>query len=125
LQVLSPCAAFDGVVRQVPEKSPHDGDVTLEVKPDPGYASMLNAHNRSEGGLHVEIVPRDQPGCKRGQRVHFGDMRGLGACSDRALTTPRVGANVRIIGAWVFDSNNDWYEIHPVWSIKPVRHSIK
>jgi hypothetical protein len=31
LQLLSPCAAFMGTVIQAPVKSPHDGDVTLEV----------------------------------------------------------------------------------------------
>lgn len=119
LQVLSPCAAYQGTVIQAPTKNTHDGDVSLEVKPDPGYASMLNAHNRSEGGLHVEIVPRDQPGCKRGQPIHFSDIHDLGLCSGRDLAAPHVGAHVRIIGPWVFDSNNRWYEIHPAWSVKP------
>jgi len=30
---------------------------------------------------------------------------------------------VRIIGPWVLDRNNDWYEIHPVWSNKLARRS--
>jgi hypothetical protein len=127
LQVLSPCAAFRGTVSQAPVKNPHDGDVYFDVKPDPGYANMLNAgnRNRSEGGLHIEIVPRDQPGCTPGQQVHVGDVRGLGACSGRDLAGPALGAHVRIIGPWVLDRNNNWYEIHPAWSIKPARHSVK
>lgn len=117
LQVLSPCAAFQGTVTQTPEKNP-DGDVSFEARPDPGYASMLNAHNRSEGGLHIEIVPRDQPGCKRGQPVHVGDVPDLGTCSGRYIAAPARGAHVRVIGPWVLDRNNNWYEIHPAWSIK-------
>lgn len=118
LKVLNPCAAFQGTVSEAPVNNP-DGDASFQVKPDPGYGNMLNAHNRSEGGLHVEIVPRDQRGCTAGQPVHVPNTPGLGTCSGRGLVTPPLGAHVRIIGAWVLDRNNDWYEMHPVWSIAP------
>jgi hypothetical protein len=116
LKTLTRCAVFQGTVSQAPVKHP-DGDVSFHVSPDPGYASMLNAHNRSEGGLHIEIVPRDQPGCTPGQPVHVGDVPHLGICSGRDVVAPPLGAHVRIIGAWVLDRNNNWYEIHPAWSI--------
>src|SRR5437764_3582361 len=119
LKVLSPCAVFQGTVAQAPVKNPDDGDVTFQASPDPGYASFLNAHNRSEGGLHIEIVPRDQPGCTPGQPVHAGDVPDLGKCSGRDVVAPAVGAHVRIIGSWVLDRNNGWFEIHPTWSIQP------
>jgi len=118
LKVLNPCAAFQGRVAQAPVKNP-DGDVSFEVTPDPGYRRMLNAKNRSEGGLHIEIVRRDQPGCTPGRPVHAGDVPGLGTCSGRDVTTPALGAHVRIIGPWVLDRNNRWFEMHPVWSIGP------
>ena len=116
LEVLSRCAAFQGTVSEAPEKNP-DGDVTFDVRPDPGYAEMLNAHNRNEGGLHIEIVPRDQPGCTPGRPVVFGDIPDLGKCSGRDVVGPPLGAHVRIIGPWVLDRNNSWYEIHPTWRI--------
>jgi hypothetical protein len=116
LKVLNPCAAFQGTVSEAPVKNP-DGDVSFQVSPDPGYASMLNAHNHSEGGLHIEIVPRDQPGCMPGQPVHAGDVPDLGTCSGRDVVAPARGAHVRIIGPWVLDRNNGWYEIHPAWRI--------
>lgn len=116
LKVLEPCAVFQGTVSVTPVKNP-DGDVSFDVKPDPGYANMLNAHNRSEGGLHIEVVPRDQPGCVVGKPVHVGDVPGLGVCSGRDIAGPALGAHVRIIGPWVLDRNNDWYEIHPTWKI--------
>jgi hypothetical protein len=116
LKVLKGCVAFQGTVNQAPVKNP-DGDVSFEVSPDPGYTNMLNAHNRNEGGLHIEIVPRDQPGCTPGHPVHVGDVPNLGICSGRDITAPALGAHVRIIGPWVLDRNNNWYEIHPVWSI--------
>ena len=118
LKVLSPCAVFQGTVTEAPVKNP-DGDVSFQASPDPGYASFLNAHNRSEGGLHVEIVPRDQPGCTPGQPVHAGDVPDLGTCSGRDVAAPAVGAHVRIIGSWVLDRSNGWFEIHPTWSIQP------
>lgn len=114
--MLNRCAVFQGTVKEAPMKNP-DGDVSFQASPDPGYADMLNAHNRSEGGLHIEIVPRDQPGCAPGQPVHIGDVPDLGTCSGRDVVTPSLGAHVRIIGPWVLDRNNDWYEIHPAWSI--------
>lgn len=116
LKVLNPCATFQGTVSQAPEKDA-DGDVSFDVSPDPGYASMLNARNRSEGGLHIEIVPRDQPGCTPGQPVVFGIVPNLGICSGRDLVAPRPGAHVRIIGPWVVDLLHHWYEIHPAWAI--------
>jgi len=116
LKVLSGCVAFQGTVTERPVKNP-DGDVSFEASPDPGYGSMLNAHNRSEGGLHIEIVPRDQPGCTPGRTVVFGDIPDLGKCSGRNVAGPLLGAHVRIIGAWVLDRNNNWYEIHPTWRI--------
>lgn len=94
-----------------------DGDVSFEASPDHGYANMLNAHNRSEGGLHIEIVPRDQPGCTLGRAVVIGDIPNLGKCSGRGVIGPPLGAHVRIIGPWVLDRNNNWYEIHPTWGI--------
>jgi hypothetical protein len=84
LKVLSPCAAFQGIVTEAPVKN-SDGDMSFQVSPDPAYTSMLNAHNRSEGGLHIEIVPRDQPGCTAGKPVRFGDIPGLGARPQQRL----------------------------------------
>jgi hypothetical protein len=78
---------------------------------------MLNAKNRLKGGLHVEIVPRDQPGCTLGQPVVVGNVPDLGICSGRDIVGPVLGAHVRIIGPWVLDRNDDWNEIHPAWSI--------
>lgn len=118
LKVVSPCAVFQGTVTEAPVKNP-DGDVSLQVSPDSGYAGFLNAQNRREGGLHVEIVPRDQAGCTPGQPVHAGDVPDLGTCSGRDVVAPAVGAHVRITGAWVLDRNNGWFEFHPTWSIEP------
>lgn len=126
LQVLSRCAAFQGIVVDAPVKYRPDGDVVFDVKPDPGYANMINAQNRSDsGGLHIEIVPRDQPGCTPGQPIHVNNLPNLGTCSGRDLAAPARGAHLRIIGPWVLDRNHNFYEIHPAWSIKPVRRPTR
>ena len=70
-----------------------------------------------DGGLHIEIVPRDQPGCTPGRAVVIGDIPNLGKCSGRGVIGPPLGAHVRIIGPWVLDRSNNWYEIHPTWRI--------
>jgi hypothetical protein len=119
LKVLKPCAVFQGTVGQAPHRN-RDGDVSFSVSPDPGHASMLNATNVREGGLHIEIVPRDQPGCTPGQPVHVSDVPGLGICSGRDIASPELGAHVRIVGPWVLDRNNNWNEIHPAWSITAI-----
>ncbi len=120
--VITRCAVFRGTVSEAPKRHP-DGDVAFNASPDPGYAGMLNATNRAEGGLHIEIVPSDQPGCTPGQPVTLANGRNRGACSGRDVHTPPLGAHVRIIGAWVLDGGNHWYEIHPAWKIKILRRA--
>jgi hypothetical protein len=104
LQILQACATFAGTV----VKGAHtyaDGDSTVNVAPDPAYASMLNDKNRSKGGIHVEVIPIDQPGCKSG-------------CTGANVRTPPLGAHVRVTGAWVFDRWVGWNEIHPTWKLE-------
>lgn len=106
LKIFSRCATFVGTVHKL-HRRPGDGDLTFEVAPDPAYASMLNDQNRRDGGIHAEIIPVDQVGCTSG-------------CSRASLTAPRVGAHVRLTGAYVFDSWAGPNEIHPVWKIEIV-----
>ncbi len=117
LKILNPCATFVGTVSRAPKLNPSDGDVTLNVSPDPGYESMLNDKNRQEGGLHVEIVPMDQPGCTPGQPI-TGNVNNLGVCSGADVVFPPLGAHVRVIGPWVLDLWVGWNEIHPAWRIE-------
>jgi hypothetical protein len=124
LKVLKSCVAFQGIVSEAPARNP-DGDVSFNATPDAGYANLLNAANRAKDGLHIEIVPRDQPGCTPGQPVHVGDVPDLGVCSGRALVGPALGTHVRVIGAWVVDLLNHWNEIHPAWSIEILRPSAQ
>jgi hypothetical protein len=117
LKVMTPCATFMGTVSRAPKLNASDGDVTFNAKPDPGYESMLNSKNLSEGGLHIEIVPRDQTGCTPGQPVK-GTVGNLGTCSGANVAFPPLGAQVRVTGTWVMDMWVGWNEIHPVASVE-------
>jgi hypothetical protein len=104
LQILQACTTFEGVVRRAHDIPP-DGDLTFDVAPDPAYASMLNDKNRTKGAIHMEIIPVDQAGCGSG-------------CTGAKVASPRVGAHVRLTGAWVFDRWVGWNEIHPTWKVE-------
>lgn len=117
LKVVNPCVTITGVVAEVHTDNP-DGDRTFNLRLDAAYASMENDVNRREGGLHVEIVPADQPGCVPGQPVHHGDVKGLGTCSGADVPTPSVGQHVTVTGAYVYDGSNGWYELHPTWALR-------
>lgn len=117
LKVLDACATLVGTVIRAPKLNPSDRDVTFNVAPDSAYASMLNEKNRSEGGIHVEIVPIDQPGCTLGQPLR-GSEGDLGLCSGANVIFPPLGAHVRVIGPHVHDSWVGWNEIHPAWKVE-------
>ena len=118
LKILDPCATFVGKVVEAPHLNPPDGDVTFWAAPDSAHASMLNDKNRRKGGLHIEIVPRDQPGCKRGQPIIKGGVENLGLCSGAHVLFPPLGARVRVIGPHVYDRWVGWNEIHPAWKVE-------
>jgi CHRD domain len=118
LKILDPCTTFVGKVAEAPHLNPSDGDVTFSAAPDPGYASMLNDKNRSKDGFHIEIVPRDQPGCKRGEAIIFGSVENLGLCSGAHVLYPPLGAHFRVIGPYVYDRWVGWNEIHPAWKVE-------
>src|SRR5919201_4530793 len=118
LKVLNSCATFVGTVVSAPKLNPSDGDVSFNAAPDQGYESMLNARNRSEGGLHIEIVPMDQPDCEPGQPIKGYPENNLGVCSGAKVVFPPRGAHVRVIGPHVYESWVGWNEIHPTWQLE-------
>ena len=90
LVVLNPCQSFSGTVDHVTLMS--DGDYHVDLIPDPGYESLLNAAN--QGLLVVEIMPRN-----------------LGR-----LVIPSPGEHLQLSGAHVNDTETGWNELHPVWA---------
>jgi hypothetical protein len=123
LKVFKPCATFAGTVVSAPDLEGGDGDITFNVRPDRGYASMMNAQNRSDGGLHIEIVPMDQPGCKPGQPIVRKGFTNMGVCSGADVMSPPLYAHVRVIGPYVHDNWSGPNEIHPAWQVELVPRS--
>jgi hypothetical protein len=113
LRVVSRCMTASGVVTIGTRQK--DGDLDLFLKPDRGSARLLNDRNRryTRGSLLLEVVPADQPGCRKGQPVTGG------TCTGANVRSPRSGTHVTVTGPYVLDRDHGWMEIHPVWRISP------
>jgi len=120
LTVYSACAVVEGTVVRAPKLNLSDGDVTFNVRPDAAYASMENAKNLDEGGLHVEVVPADQAGCTAAGLAKLA-ATDLGTCTGANVTLPPLNAHVRVIGPYVFDRWVGWNEVHPAWNVEILR----
>jgi hypothetical protein len=112
LKIIDRCAEVSGVV--VSSRHERDGDEVISLRVDPPYEGFLNEGNRRfhGGTLVLEIVPADQPGCKKGEKVRWG------TCTGAHIATPRNGAHVRVVGPYVLDRLHRWHEIHPVWAVR-------
>lgn len=119
LIVKNQCAVVTGTIVDATNGKKHDGvrheadgDTHGWLKPDPEFASLLNAGNISDegGNLVFEIVCRFP--------VTQSDAQT--ACQNYTdhVTLPSVGSHVRIVGTYVQDTfHAKWMEIHPVTSI--------
>jgi hypothetical protein len=93
LNVKSPCRVVNGTVRKVVFEQ-YDGDVHVDLRPDPGFEDLLgDGNDRVGGNLIVELIPQD--------RSH--------------VAVPAVGARIQVVGPWVEDTQHGWNEIHPAW----------
>lgn len=120
LHIVKACLTLTGTVVVVRHEP--DGDIHVNISPDPAYAGLVNARNDSgEGGALVgEIVPADETGCTPGQppRPSSGTYD-YGICTGADETAPIAGEHVSVTGPYVLDADHGWMEIHPVWSIRP------
>jgi hypothetical protein len=95
LVVKTRCRVAIGVVRKVVFEE-YDGDVHIDLRPDPGYEALLDDGNARVGGnLIVELIPQDRS----------------------RVAVPVEGARVQVVGPWVEDTQHGWNEIHPAWWI--------
>jgi hypothetical protein len=111
LKVLRRCVTATGVVHFA--QTEKDGDVHISLRLDRKHRYLLNDGNRRKhhGTLVVEIVPADQPGCRKGERVRYG------RCTGADVRTPKRGERISVTGPWVLDKPHGWNEIHPAWRI--------
>ncbi|MDQ3876925.1 MAG: hypothetical protein M3290_01035 [Actinomycetota bacterium] len=87
LHVLDSCRAASGTIAEVIHEE--DGDLHLYLDLDPAFRTLAPT-----GLLTVELMPRD----------------------GGHLPAPSVGDHVRFVGAWAWDGDHNWRELHPVWS---------
>jgi hypothetical protein len=119
LQVISQSATITGTVMSI-RNGPHyapDGDMVFALKPDPQYANMVNASNKTNygGGIWCEAVC--QKANKAPETKHEGDCK----CSPTKFTLPKVGQRLRVTGSHVKDVGEEGHmEIHPVSGIQVI-----
>ncbi|MFN2594538.1 MAG: hypothetical protein ABR579_06590 [Actinomycetota bacterium] len=85
--MLDPCRAAAGTIATVIHEE--DGDLHLYLDLDHRFLDLA-----PDGMLTVELMPRD----------------------GGHLPAPSVGEHVSFVGAWVWDGDHHWRELHPVWS---------
>jgi hypothetical protein len=99
LRVRSSCRVVVGTVSKVVFEA-YDGDVHIDLRPDPGYEGLLaDGNSRVGGNLVVELIPQDR-------------LR---------VAVPSEGARIQVVGPWVEDNQHGWNEIHPVWWVSAGR----
>ncbi|HEX9431081.1 MAG TPA: hypothetical protein VF944_11960 [Candidatus Bathyarchaeia archaeon] len=96
LRVISDCEVGSGIVRSVNLRD--DGDWRIDVSLNPQYEKLLDVGNvnHQNGWLVLELIPRDQA----------------------TISVPLVGNQITFVGPLVYDSQNYWNAIYPVWSIQ-------
>jgi hypothetical protein len=96
VRLLSKCQVASGIVKSV--TSQYDGGVRIDVGLDTQYAKLLNAGNvrYQNGSLVLELTRQDQA----------------------TVPVPSVGQHITFVGSWVYDTQNYWNAIYPVWSIQ-------
>ncbi len=96
LRVISDCEAGSGIVKSVNLQD--DGNWRIDVSLSPQYGRLLDVGNvnRQNGWLVLELIPRDQA----------------------TISVPFVGNQITFVGPLVYDSENYWNAIYPVWAIQ-------
>jgi len=95
-RVLSNCEVASGIVESVTDQD--GGGQRIYVRLDAQYANLLNVGNSNYKNslLLLELNPSYQPN----------------------VTIPSVGQHVTFVGQLVYDTENHWNAIYPVWSIQ-------
>lgn len=99
LVVKSRCRVAVGTVSKVKFET-YDGDVHVDLRPDPAYEQLLaDGNGRIGGNLVVELIPQDRS----------------------RVAVPAEGTRIEVVGPWVEDNEHGWNEIHPAWWVSAGR----
>ena len=113
LHVLKSCISVTGSVEEFRRES--DGDVHIRLRLDPHFQLLLNERNisRQHGDLVLEPV------CQ--VRVRQADAVELCSRYTGPYFEPQVGQRYLVWGAYVYDADHGWNELHPVSSMQPIQ----
>jgi hypothetical protein len=108
LRVLDACQAVSGVVADVGLEP--DGDLVMELIPDPPYAAILRLGNRNNPEAHGHLiveVPCQGPTTEPAPRVACASFSGA------RIPVPTMGSHIVAAAHWVEDLNHAaWGELH-------------
>ncbi|MHB8585726.1 MAG: hypothetical protein ACYDDF_07810 [Thermoplasmatota archaeon] len=110
LQVQRTCATVSGTVDRVLSEA--DGDIHIRLRLDAANATLINSANQQDqyGDLVVEVI------CANA--VTQTDAQAACSGFTSHITVPAEGSHVRVLGAYVLDTDHGWEEIHPVTRIQ-------
>lgn len=96
VRLLSKCQVASGFVESLTPQ--YDGDQRIDVALDAQYAKLLNAGNMEyqNGSIVLELAPQDQA----------------------TISVPIVGQHITFVGPLVYDIENHWNAVYPVWFIQ-------
>lgn len=108
LRVLDSCQTASGVVADIGLEA--DGDLVMELIPDPPYAGLLRPGNRSNPNAHGRLiveVPCQAPTTEAAPRAACAAFTGS------KIQPPVLGAHIVAAAHWVEDLNHSsWGELH-------------
>jgi hypothetical protein len=81
------------------------------------HGLSLDQPEQGRRSLLLEIVPADKPGCAPAQPPRPASSYDDWHCTGANESDPAVGSHVTVPGAYVYDEDHGWSEIHPVWAI--------
>ena len=95
-RVVSNCVVASGIVESVSLQDSLDRRIYVHL--DAQYAKLLDDGNPTpqEASLILQLIPEDQA----------------------AVPVPTVGQHITFVGPLVYDTENHWNTIYPVWSIQ-------
>lgn len=94
-RVLSKCQVASGVLASATLQDGRDERIYVHVDAQYAYLLGVGSSNFESGMLVLELVAQDQA----------------------TIPVPSIGQHITLVGPWVYDTENQWYAICPVWSI--------
>jgi hypothetical protein len=113
LHIVEGCIAVTGTIRHIKREA--DGDDHIQLAVDPEFSKLLNERNKTAQADSLIL----EPICQGSVTQEDAEA----ACRDfhSPVEVPKAGSKVRVVGSYVFDSQQGWMEIHPVSSIEVQR----